>query len=70
MLAGTATALTAIIAGIASTGVGPGYFFQPAGILIVLGGLIGVTIVTTPRHGLLNSFRRVLNLISTPVINR
>lgn len=70
MLAGVVTALVAIIAGIASTGVSPGYFFQPAGVLIVLGGLIGVTMVTTPRRALLNSFRRVLSLVSTPVINR
>ena len=70
MLAGIATALVAIIAGIASTGVSASYFFQPAGVLIVLGGLFGVTMVTTPKHALLNSLRRVLSLVSAPVTQR
>jgi chemotaxis protein MotA len=66
MLAGIAVALAATIAGIAATGVKLSYFLQPTGALIVLGGTLGITIITTPRLALLNSGRRVLNLIWTP----
>ncbi|PYT28980.1 MAG: hypothetical protein DMG58_17240, partial [Acidobacteria bacterium] len=62
MLAGIAIAIVATIAGIASTGVSPGYFFQPTGALIVIGGTLGVTFITTPRVALLHSLRRVADL--------
>ena len=62
MLAGIAIAVVATIAGIASTGVSPTYFFQPTGVLIVIGGTIGVTFITTPRVALLHSLRRVGDL--------
>jgi len=38
MLLGIAIAASALVAGIAVTGVSVNYFFQPTGILIVLGG--------------------------------
>jgi hypothetical protein len=62
MLAGIAIAVVATIAGIASTGVSPTYFFQPTGALIVIGGTLGVTFITTPRVALLRSLRRVGDL--------
>src|SRR5689334_11086145 len=52
MFFGIAVALGATIAGIAATGVKATYFLQPTGALIVLGGTLGVVIVTTPRTGL------------------
>ena len=48
MLAGIAIALVATACGIASTGVSVSYFFQPTGLLIVVGGTIGVMFITTP----------------------
>jgi chemotaxis protein MotA len=70
MFAGVAIALAATAAGIAITGVKPGYFFQPTGALIVLGGTLGVMILTTPRMGLLHSARRVADLLWAPEIDR
>jgi len=58
------------IAGIASTGVNLRYFFQPTAAWIVLGGTLGVTLVTTPRNSLRHAVRRVLGLIRQPVTNR
>jgi len=70
MLAGVAIVMVALIAGIASTGVHLGYFFQPTGMLIVLGGTLGVTFIATPRNGLLHSARRCLELLWTPALKR
>ncbi len=70
MLAGVAIVMTALIAGIASTGVHFSYFLQPTGVLIVLGGTLGVTFIATPRHGLLHSTRRGLELLWTPALSR
>jgi chemotaxis protein MotA len=70
MLLGVAVALAAVVAGIAATGVKAAYFLQPTGALIVLGGTLGVIILTTPRTGLINSARRVAELLWTPDIER
>jgi chemotaxis protein MotA len=70
MLAGIAIAVIATVAGIASTGVSLKYFLQPTGALIVLGGTLGVTIITTPHAGLLSAARRVRELFRTSVLNR
>ncbi len=59
MLAGIAIAIAATIAGVASTGVSPTYFFQPSGILI-----------TTPRVALFHSLRRVGDLFLPARLNR
>ncbi|MGA2433868.1 MAG: MotA/TolQ/ExbB proton channel family protein [Bryobacteraceae bacterium] len=64
LLAGIAIAAGAAVLGIASTGVGLNYFLQPAGALIVLGGTLGVILVTTPGAALVNSARRVRSLFS------
>ena len=70
MVAGIAIALAATIAGIASTGVKLTYFLQPTGALIVLGGTLGVTFITTPRAALLHSARRVAGLLWSREVDR
>jgi chemotaxis protein MotA len=70
ILAGIAIAVLTTIAGIASTGVNLRYFLQPTAAWIVLGGTLGVTLITTPRSSLLHAVRRVLGLIRQPSTNR
>ena len=70
ILAGIGIAVMTTIAGIASTGVSLRYFFQPTAAWIVLGGTLGVTLVTTPRKSLRHAVRRVLGLIRQPATNR
>ncbi len=68
MLAGIAIVVVAVVAGIMTTGVRLSYFFQPTGALIVLGGTLGVTFVTTPHRALIDSARRAIGLArATPV---
>lgn len=69
-LTGLAVSVAVAIAGMASTGVGIGYFLQPTGALIVLGGTLGVILLTTPGPGLLNAGRRVLELFSAQSVGR
>ncbi len=70
MLAGIAIALLTTVAGIASTGVNLRYFLQPTAAWIVLGGTLGVTLVTTPRVSLLHAVRRVVGLVRQSATNR
>jgi chemotaxis protein MotA len=70
MLAGVAIALVATVVGIAATGVSLGYFLQPTGALIVLGGTIGVMFITTPREALQHSARRVMDLFWTSPVSK
>lgn len=70
MLAGIAVAVIATIAGVASTGVRLTYFLQPTGALIVLGGTLGVTLITSPRMLLVHSIRRAFELLWAPEIDR
>ncbi len=70
MLAGVAIAVVATVAGIAATGVKLAYFFQPTGLLIVVGGTLGVMIITTPRAALGHSARRVAELFLTAPVHR
>jgi chemotaxis protein MotA len=70
MLAGIVIAIGAVLAGIASAGVRIGNFFQPTGMLIVLGGTLGVTLITTPRSALYRAARAAIALLSTPAENR
>ena len=67
---GLAVALGAILAGVSAAGISITYFLQPAGALIVIGGTLGVMLITTPRTSLLHSFRRVMDLISSEEVNR
>ena len=70
ILIGIGVAVLTTIAGIASTGVNLRYFLQPTAAWIVLGGTLGVTLVTTPRHSLHHAIRRVMGLVRSPVTNR
>jgi len=65
MISGVVIAVAALVAGIAITGVSARYFFHPSGALIVLGGTLGVMLITTPPDALLIAFRRTLSLFST-----
>ena len=58
------------MAGIISTGIGLRYFLQPTGALIVLGGTLGVTLITTPPSSLFHSISRVRHLFSAPSADR
>lgn len=66
LLAGIALAAGAAIAGLRSTGIRPAYFFQPTGACIVLGGTLGVMLLTTPGSALRSSASRVLRLFAPP----
>jgi chemotaxis protein MotA len=70
LIAGIIIALAATVAGIAATGVRLTYFLQPTGALIVVGGTLGVLLITTPGRALENSCRRILRLARTPAIDR
>jgi chemotaxis protein MotA len=70
MLAGVMIAVAGTVAGIKSTGVNLGYFFQPAGALIVLGGTFGIALITTPRISLRHSVSRVVGLLRSQNIDR
>ncbi len=63
MVAGIIVAIGAVFAGIAFAGIRIGYFFRPTGILIVLGGTIGVTLITTPRKALLRATQGAMTLL-------
>ena len=67
---GLAIAFGAIVAGVHSAGISLSYFFQPTGALIVVGGTLGVMLITTPRTSLRHSFGRVLDLIASEEVNR
>jgi chemotaxis protein MotA len=70
ILAGIAIAIAATLMGISSTGVDLRYFLQPTAAWIVLGGTLGVTLVTTPRISLSQAVRRVRGLVRQPSTNR
>jgi flagellar motor component MotA len=70
MLIGIAIASIALVAGIAVTGVSVRYFCQPAGALIVVGGTLGVMLITTPSPALLLTLRRTLSLFSPQLAQR
>jgi chemotaxis protein MotA len=63
MLGGILITIVALASGIAATRVPLSYFFQPAGVLIVIGGTLGATVVTTPKRALQQAARRVLGLL-------
>jgi chemotaxis protein MotA len=67
---GVVIALGATIAGICATHVGLSYFLQPTGAVIVLGGTLGVILITTPRHSLAHSARRIVNLFKADEVDR
>jgi len=70
LVLGLAIAAAAVIAGIGSTGISLGYFLQPTGALIVLGGTLGVMLISSPRMALVRALRRAAGLLQparTPV---
>jgi chemotaxis protein MotA len=69
-LAGLAISAIAAIAGIAATGIGIGYFLQPAGALLVLGGTVGVLFLTTPIPSLLHTVRCLRELFAEQPADR
>jgi chemotaxis protein MotA len=69
-VAGLAVALAAVVAGVAAAGISITYFFQPAGFLIVIGGTLGVMLITTPKRSLVHSFQRVRDLITCEEVDR
>ena len=70
MILGIAIAVAAITAGLIATGVRLTYFLQPTGLAIVLGGTIGVIVITTPRVNLIFAARRVWELLKIAEVNR
>lgn len=67
---GLMVAFGAILAGVSAAGLSVSYFFQPAGALIVIGGTLGVMLVTTPKDSLVHSLHRVRELITAENVNR
>lgn len=65
MFLGIAIVAIALVAGIAVTGVSARYFFQSTGMLIVLGGTLGVMLITTPLETLLMAARRTIQLFAS-----
>ncbi len=70
LIVGLIIAFGAAVAGIVSTGVSPAYFLQAPAAFIVLGGTLGVTLVTTPGGALLRALRRLARLLSPAAVNR
>jgi chemotaxis protein MotA len=70
LIAGLLVAFGAAAAGILSTGVSAAYFLQPPAAFIVLGGTIGVTLLTTPASSLWRALRRLARLLSPAAIDR
>lgn len=70
MLAGILIAGGAVLAGIECAGIHIGNFLQPTGMLIVLGGTLGVTLITTPRQTLYRAARGAIALFKTAPENR
>jgi chemotaxis protein MotA len=69
-IVGVLIALGAVLAGILAAGISVTYFFQPTGAMIVLGGTLGVALVTTPRRTLIHTFHRVLDLATSQHVDR
>lgn len=70
MLGGLLIGALAVIAGIALSGAGLKYFLQPSSALIVLGGTVGITLVTSPKDSLRMVSRRIRELAVKPYSGR
>jgi chemotaxis protein MotA len=70
LIAGVVIAFAGTIAGIKSTGVNLSYFFQPAGALIVLGGTLGIALITTPGRSLRHAAQTVVRILRSEAIDR
>ncbi|HXP87690.1 MAG TPA: MotA/TolQ/ExbB proton channel family protein [Bryobacteraceae bacterium] len=67
---GLLIAAAALIGGVMATGVSPRYFLQPTGMLIVLGGTAGVTLISTPRGALAGALRSLRVLANAESVDR
>jgi chemotaxis protein MotA len=70
MLSGIVVAIGAVCTGIAISGIRITTFLQPTGLLIVVGGTIGVTLITTPRLALYRALRSAVSMVSQPAEDR
>lgn len=70
LLLGIAIAFAAAVLALHTAGVSLNYFLQPVAATIVLGGTLGVVLVTTPRPALMHALRRVTELISAVEADR
>ena len=70
MISGLLLGALAVIAGIAMSGAGLRYFFQPSSALIVLGGTFGITLVTLPKDSLRMVSKRIRELAARPNLER
>jgi chemotaxis protein MotA len=66
MIGGLLLGALAVIAGVALSGAGLVYFLQPSSALIVLGGTIGITLVTSPKDSLRMVSKRIRELATRP----
>lgn len=67
---GFLVAAGAVVAGVASTGLNLQYFLQPTGGFIVLGGTLGVILVTTPARSLPRAIRRAVASLRADRVDR
>jgi flagellar motor component MotA len=70
LLAGIILAASALLAGLSFTGIRFAYFWNPTAAALVIGGTIGVLIITTPAHALQRTWNRVRELASLPDFDR
>lgn len=70
LLAGLVLAVGALMAGLSLTGIRITYFWNPTAAMLVIGGTLGVLVITTPAHALLRAWNRVLELASLPDFDR
>ena len=70
LVAGMLAAAGAVLLGIVGSGVALQYFLQPAGLCLVLGGTLAVTLITTPPLALMHSLGRVAQLFVAPAADR
>ena len=66
MLSGLILGAIAVVAGIALSGASLRYFLQPSSALIVLGGTLGIALVTSPKDSLRMVWQRVRDLAERP----
>jgi len=70
LILGIVIALAAILAASRVTGIDLGYFLHPVGGLIVIGGTLGVMLITTPRRALLHAAQRIAGLLTAQNLDR
>ena len=70
LLSGIVIAFGATLLGLHAAGVSLDYFLQPVAAMIVVGGTMGIMLVTTPQRSLFHSLQRVLGLLSASEDNR